>query len=319
MINPLAFGAENAISDKDKIRLLVYGTAKTRKTWWSGSAAEVYRVTVLDGDNNTRILRKLPPEQQARIQRIPLAGKPNYPAMVLFLSALFKLKTFLWDLDKEEVTRPEFIKPEGRYLDVSLHRMTSDDLLIIDSWTKLATDTAIQYAAQNNLDAFGGKKKDFDFYGYQDLVLDAILGAMNCLPCHLIVTGHEQYYTAKIKDGVIEREVTKLQLVSSTGKHAAKLPAHLADVLWFKLDGESTLIHTAGTEYRVGGAASVPPGKYRFENFKFKQYMELAGHEPAKSFEWPYPNPFQYITGEDLLKAMSQPVQTNAGVIKANA
>lgn len=318
--NPLAMGQPNVLADKQNIRCLVYGEAKSRKTWWAATAAETHRVTILDGDNNTNILNNLPEEWKPRVQKIPLAGQPNYPAMVIFLSSLFKLKDFLWDLDKEQVTPLSLVKTDGRYLDVSLSRMSTDDVLIIDSWTKLCTDTGVQYATSKNIDPMAGKKKEFDFYGYQDLVLDAILGAMNCLPCHLIVTGHEQFYTTKVKDGVIEKDVTKLQLVSSTGKHAAKLPAHVSDVLWFKRDGEmKTMIETAGNEYRAGGCASLPPAKYDFDTWKFSDYAKLAGYEPAKSLEWPYPNPFQYVTGETLLQAsQNNQAQNPVGVIKGN-
>lgn len=321
-INPLAMTApDNPLSDKELIRLLVFAQAKCYKTGFCGTGGEVYRTTILDGDNNNAILKSLPESTRKNIQIIPLAGKPNKPAFVMFLSALLKEQEFLWDIDNEEITNMSYVKAGGRYLDVSLARLTSNDLLVVDSWTKLCTDAGISYMNKKNINPLGGDKKEFDYYGFQDLVLDRILGAMNCLPCHLAITAHEHYYTSKISDGMMTKEITTLQMVSSTGKHAAKLPAHLQDVLYFKKNDNDIEVHTRGNGHRVGGAPSLPEGVHKLSTFNFKQYAELGGYAPATSLEWEYPNPFQFVTGEQLL-AIAQKNQSQStvgnGIIKAN-
>ncbi len=281
---PISLSLNNASAPKEPLRLMLYGKPKTRKTWWAGTAGATHRVIILDGENGTGILSNLPDTSRANITRIPLAGKPYNPAMALFCSLLFKKQQFLWDMINEtQVANPHSVNPAGVYLDVSLGNLNHNDVLVVDSWTKIASDSGLQYMIDNNIDPYAGDKKQFDYYGYQDLVLDAILQAMSCLPCHLVLIGHEQYYNHKIKEGLVTREITRLQLQSSTGKHAAKLPAYVSDLLWFESGASTkdTNIVTSSSDYRDGGARTVPPATHQFSTWQFKDYAKLAGIEPA--------------------------------------
>jgi hypothetical protein len=296
----------------EPIRMMIYGKPKTRKTAWAGTAGETHRVTILDGENGTSIFKILPESTQKNIQRIPLAGKPNAPALAMFLSLLFRQQKFLWSLTEERLIEPAYVNSDHHYIDVDLMRLTTDDVLVIDSWTKLSADSGLQYMIDKKIDPFSGKKKEFDFYGFQDLVLDAIMGAFNCLPCHLIIVAHEQFYVHKVKEGVIIKEITRQQVVSSTGKHAAKLPATVSDMLWFESVAPGPLsptgnthIYTGASEYRDGGCRNLPAGEHMFDKFGFKDFCALAGIPPAKTLTRPKPEAFQYYSGKSILAMMN--------------
>jgi hypothetical protein len=293
----------------EPIRLMIYGAAKTRKTFWAGSAGETHRVTLLDGENGSKILQNLPATAQANIQRIPLAGKPMAPALCLFISLLFKVQKYLWSITEERIIEPRNVNPDHHYINVDLSLLTTDDVLIVDSWTKIASDSAIQYMVDKNIDPFQGKKKEFDFYGYQDLVLDVLMGAFSCLPCHLIVIGHQEFHTSEVKEGFIIKKITRQQTVSSSGKHGAKIPRTISDVLWFEGAEKSqfapygdTNIHTGGSEFRDGGCRSLAPAVYKFSEFKFKDFIKLANVPPASTLVRPKPEAFQYLSGHSVLK-----------------
>lgn len=301
-INPLALSNLNKSEDIDpkRIRVGLYGKAKTRKTWWAGTAGECYRTTFLDGENGSTILSNLTPEQAAHVQIIPLAGKPNQPSMALFCSLLFKARSFLWDIKDERMVRPQDIRDDRNYLDVDINRLTLNDVLVFDSWTKIASDSGISYMLQKNIDPFDGKKKDFDFYGYQDLVLDAILNGINCLPCHIIIIGHQQQYEHKTKRGIVTEKENRTQMISSTGKHAGKIPAYISDLFYFEARADDTTIYTGADDFRDGGARTIAPASKSFNTWKFKDYAAEAGIPYAKDLEWPQPQAFQFMTGVQL-------------------
>jgi hypothetical protein len=297
----------------EPIRMLIYGAPKTRKTMWAGTAGETHRVTLLDGENGAGILNVLPETTRANIQRIPLAGKPMAPALVMFCSLLFKLQKFLWSITEERLIEPQHANSGHHYINVNLQLLTTDDVLIIDSWTKIAADSGLQYMIDRNIDPFSGKKKEFDFYSFQDLVLDAIMASFNCLPCHLIVIGHEQFHTNEIREGLVSRKVTRQQIVSSSGKHAAKVPASISDMFWFQAADKTqfapfgdTNIHTGSAEYRDGGCRNIPPSTHKLSEFKFKDFCKIAGIPPATTLTRPKPEAFQYLSGESVLKMIGR-------------
>lgn len=303
--NPLQLPIDSPDAPPGLARLLCYGKPKTRKTWWAGTASQTHRVTILDGENGTGIWNQLPPNTRQRITRIPLTTQVNRPSMSMFCALLFTKQSFIWSLAEEREVSPSLATshPDEWFIHVNLSALTHADVLILDSWTKLSGDTALQYMHENRINPFEGKKREFDHYGYQDLVLDAMLSNINCISAHLVVIGHEQYYKFEVKDGLVKKEINRVQIISSTGKHAAKLPAAIGDVLWFEAKGPgtnsavgsigatgSTTIYTGATEYRDGGARTIPPAKHEFPGWGWQEYCVAAGYRIPSPAERDAPN-----------------------------
>ena len=81
---------DNKLKENDLLlRILMYGNAHTKKTWWAGKAAEAgYNVLLIDGDNNWHILRQIKAEAQKRIQILSMSDNRGRP---IFASALTRL------------------------------------------------------------------------------------------------------------------------------------------------------------------------------------------------------------------------------------
>lgn len=337
MTNLLALPIDDENALPDPARLLLYGKPKSRKTWWAGTASKTHRVIFLDGENGTAILSNVPKEQRSRITRIPLGGNTGVPAMARFMALLFKERAFLWDvtLGEQCPVQARYIKEDHHYIEVNLDALTTDDVLVADSWTKLCQDVSMEYAIQNGIDftsgqigktAQSGKDDSMDYFRYMDTVLDRVLSLTNTVPCHMVMIGHEQFYTHQVKEGIVKKEFTRLQLVSSTGKHAAKMPANFGEVFWFKAEGPKTgfpngltKIDTSCSEYRDGGGRRVKAGEHVFDDWQWEQYCKEAGIPPAKNPD-NQQQAFIGYTGKQILEALggTKP-QPQAGVIQGNS
>lgn len=283
--NPLAL--EDASASNTLARVLCYGKPKTRKTWWAGTAAKTHRVTILDGENGTGIWSQLDAASRSRITRIPLATRANRPSMAMFIAHLLREQRFIWCLEEERAISAQHMRPERFYIEVDLNKLTDADVLVLDSWTRLAVDTGVQYMQQNNIDQFSGKKREFDHYGTQGIILDSILANVNCIPSHLVVIAHEHVSKIKIRDGAVETEITRMHVISSSSAHASKLPAALSDVLWFEAKSPdqnrkvgsnlgTTMIYTGSTTYRDGGARTIPPAVHEFPEWDWEAYAKAS-------------------------------------------
>lgn len=326
--NPLALSQPQHSATIEPLRLLIYGKPKTRKTWWAGTAAATHRVWLLDGENNTGILRNLPPEHQSRINRIPLAGQPHVPALAMFCAAMFKVKSFLWHMGEQRIFDLAYLTEahdDQWFLSVDIRRLTTDDVIIIDSWTKVCSDMGLNYAIDNALDIFGGergkrtaggKNDAMDYFRFLDMALDAVLQALQAMPCHMVLIGHEQSYELEAKTPLGTKKVNKTQVISGSGKHSSKVPAYVSDVLFITAndDGRSSTLHTASEAYRDGGGANVAPSTHQFPGWDFAALLKETNKPPANSTDMlPVDkSPFYPLTGKqirDLIAAQKAAAQ----------
>lgn len=330
--NPFALRQPQASSTVEPVRVLAYGKPKTRKTWWAGTAAATHRVWLLDGENNTGILRMLPEADQARVNRIPLAGSPHVPALAMFCAAMFKVKSFVWHLGEQRIFDLAYLTEkhdDDWFIHVDTRRLTTDDVVIVDSWTKMCSDMGLNYAIDNSLDVFagergkktaGGKNDAMDYFRFMDMALDAILQALQSMPCHVVLIGHQQEYEVETKTPLGTKKLNKIQVISGSGKHSSKVPAYLSDVLYFTAndDGKTTTINTASEALRDGGGANVAPATHQFPGWTFSDLLEETGKPPARSTDMlPIDrSPFYPLTGKEIREHMAA---TKASTAKSTA
>lgn len=289
----LKFGSETTQDPMgDPVRVLCYGDPKTRKTWWAGTAGETHNVFAMDGERGLGILRHLPDTALANINQIPLAINPDPAAnnMLMFLTLMFEKQTFIYSYKlNRDISIANAVKsPDETFLVVDLSRMTKDDVMIIDSWTQLVKDCQTQYQRDNGIDPFEGllhakdEKNKYSYFGYANLVLDNVLQGINKLPCHVIMTAHQDIYTHEFKVGALTQKVSKIQLLSSSGAQASKVPGVMGDVLWFKhdKDAKSSKIDVRPSENRISGGRRLGLNVYDFDgtmdSWTFKDYCEEA-------------------------------------------
>lgn len=324
----LKFGAsaEEQSPLSEPARVMIYGKAKTRKTWWAGTAGATHNVTILDGDNGTGILQQLPPAYLNNINRVPLATDTDAVSMGLFLTLLFQKKTFIFSIEKQRDIAMQHIKggageedEHKLFLACDLTKLTTDDVLVIDNYSSIVKSVTRQFIIEQGIDPYDGKLMEkgdnkYAYFNYSNLVLDNILEGLNKLPCHVILIAHEDRYVHEYKEGMVTKKDTRLQVLSSSGNQAAKIPGSVGDILWAKHNSslDKTILSSKPSNDRDGGARRLPPADYEFPSWEWKDYAEIAKLPAVKNIrsanEQP---PFALLTGA-MIKQLIEEAQASS-------
>jgi len=287
----LSFGDEAETKGLiEPARTLVYGPSKARKTWWSGTAAEAgFNLTILDGENNTGILKQLSPDAQKRVSRIPVNQSATGSTMAAFLMLMLEYSQFIYcPATRKKMSSPSVLKDDQLYYAVDLSLFTINDVLLVDSWTQITRDVVEDFKNLHGLDPFEGKitvktakgSEDlFAFFNYCNLVLDPIASQLNSLPCNVIMTAHRDFYTHTIREGASKRDETHVQVLSTSGNQAAKVPAAFGDVIYATQanDGMTSTMSTKGSPTRISGGCRVAPAEHKFPPWGYGDYAKEAG------------------------------------------
>jgi len=259
------------------LRILEYGPAKSKKTWWIGKAAEAgYNVLFLDGDNGWHILKQIKPEAQKRIQIIDARDKLGQPMFAAFLTSLLKRGKIVWDNKARKI---ENIKPNENCIAIDLNKFGQFDIVVIDSWTALARSLMLQYAKEHMIDLTDADDQDEDKWGYYrwaGTLINWLATQFTALDCHIAVIGHADQYEKRSKDGksVI---FSKRQVKSTSGPNAMQLPSQFSEILYFYPKGKAFKIDTFGTDEADGGSRLIAPGTYNWDALQFVDLIKVAG------------------------------------------
>lgn len=286
------------------LRILAYGPAKSKKTWWVGKAAEAgYNVLLLDGDDGWQILNHIKPEAQKRIQVVDLNDELNSVICCNFMTRLLKKGTIIWD---EKAKKTEMFNPNENCISIDLTKLGKFDVLVVDSWTALIRSLMFQFANENSIDLSEADKADWDFYGWGGRMALWITSRLTSLPCHLVTIAHATQYEKRDKTGkkVIS---SKRQIISTSGPNAMQLPSEYSDILYFYPKGAAFKIDTRGTDEADGGSRLISPAIYNWDDLQFKDLIIAAGLELP-----PVDNPFiDYSVGSGKIQPK------NSGLIKS--
>lgn len=300
------------------VRALIYGKDKTKKTWWALKAAEAgYNVILLDGDDGSSIVMQIALEARKRILITNCVNTRTRAVFALFMASFMKPgNSFLWDeVGKNSVPLTTKRQPDKAYIRFEPDKLTSNDVIIIDSWTALAASTLIQFCMEQNIDLSTVDKDDDQFahLNFQARYLDHILNQIHALPCHVIVIGHEQEWE-KMKGKGKDRKVvaTFIQPISSTGPQGQKLGKHFSEVLHFsKLSDIAYRIDTGGDEGKAGGSRILAPQKHKWEDVSPRILFEAVG---AKATGEPCRGAVYLAPGADLPATNPTTSTTNSPV-----
>jgi hypothetical protein len=269
-----------AKSPHERLRVLAYGKAKTKKTWWAAQAAEAgFNVILIDGDDGAHIVRNIRADAQARIQIVNVVDTLDRPVFCDFMARMLAQRAnneVIWN----EVTRAAQLpttkaNPEHSYYVIDVRKFTANDVLVIDSWSALVDSLMMRFAVEQKIDLADAKKTEWEGYGFSGRLATFFLAQLHALPCHVVVISHESVYEKKKNvdkgNGRIEQivEYTRTQPVSTSNPHAMQLAKHFSDVLHFTQVNELTYkINAGGEQYRDGGSRNVPPRKYNWPEGK---------------------------------------------------
>lgn len=266
------------------LRELLYGPAKTKKTWWAAKAAEAnFNVVLLDGDAGWHILNNIKPEARKRIQVLDFVDKQKDAVFCLALTEFLKTGKLWWDEERKVSAK---LNPSSSVIYLDIERLTNQTVLIIDSWTALSWSLLFRYAKENSIDLTDPDKQEWDYYRWAGSLMTWVMKQLKTLPCHVIVIGHQTMYEKRSKDGkTIESQ--RQQIVSSSGNNAMTLPKDFSDILTFSVKKTMFKISTEAAEDADGGSRIVPPGVYDWNALQFADVCRY-GSIPLPTEDNPY-------------------------------
>lgn len=280
------------------LRILAYGVAKTKKTWWAGTAAE-YGLNVLhiDGDDGYHILSNLSPAAKERIFVCDVMDSFRGANMCYFMTLLLKGQPFGWDevnkafvlLDKGG--NPMAPAANARIILFDPSKLSINDLLVIDSWTAFVESLNKRFYIEHKIDitAKSDAESNWDGYRWSGAMADWALQQIKALPCSVLIIAHTQVYEKKkneVDGNGVQKQVTewtRTQVKSTSGNHALRLAKYFSDILYFRLVGKQFYIDTKADEERDGGSRLVKPDLYTWDRLPFAAFATAAKIKPASA------------------------------------
>lgn len=301
---------EDALQDGDLTRILLYGDAKMRKTWWATRIAELgFNVILCDIDYGFHVTKNLAPEVRKRIfhvdMRAPIDSFKNCGAMTLSWAMTGQV-TF-YDETERKYARKASIQAEREYVKFDTSRFTSKDVLIVDSWTMLCQHLAL--ADMGVTDPTQVAKLEWDDYQKIRLALDMLISNMMRMNCHIIVIGHAEDWAKRKADAPVKAkpedaiESIKRQPMSISKPHASTMAKNFTDVLYFSAPNAmlGVQISTKGSDDFAAGSRSIAPGSWKWDDVSFTKFVPQKMLDAVKNNETYSSEAVTMVKGEDAL------------------
>ena len=137
------------------LRELLYGPAKTKKTWWAARAAEAgFNVHLFDGDDGAHIINNIKPEVRERINVIDIRDTLNSQVMAIMMTHFLRASG---PVVYDETARKRVILEKSMKLDhghyiIDVNKLNKNDVFILDSWTAFAKSLKFKWYQENGVD-----------------------------------------------------------------------------------------------------------------------------------------------------------------------
>lgn len=273
---------ETLAEDPPLLRMLFYGSPKTKKTWLAGTAAEAgFNTILLDSDHGYHILLKtIKASARKRLQIIEARDSLKKARAAEFIIRFLKLgKINFNESTRTVVTNSTLLDENCIHLSESLH-LNSNTVIILDSYTAIIRSIATRFAIENEIDVTKAKKTTWDGYASCGILASWLLNRLTKLPCHVIVIGHKTVYEkhGRDREGKDIIEWTRQQIKSTSGPHSMTLGDGFSDILYFEnISSALTKISTRADKDMEGGSRLIPPNIYNWDKLQFKDICAHAG------------------------------------------
>jgi hypothetical protein len=152
-------------------------------------AEQGFNVKLFDLENGfLTLVNNLSAEAKERIELFRLPDTRGYFIGLETLDKVFKGKEVSICDAHGKVSCPVCTKGGGAMTSIDISKLTSNDVLVIDSLTQL-TSSAYSWATQ---DLKEGQKPEFSHWAAQGEALASILSKIQQAPCHIVCITHEQ-------------------------------------------------------------------------------------------------------------------------------
>jgi len=315
----------------EPMRVLAYGVAKTKKTWWAGKAAESgFNVILIDSDNGAHILHNIAPEARERITHIKTVGHTDDSSIpAAFLTQLLTGKPFLWDEGTRRVAPTVEMHNEAHshyFIDIS--KLTMNEVLVIDSWTKVAGSLIYRWFVENKIEFTSilraiesNQRTHRGMFGWTRQMATWMTNQLLTLPCHVIVIAHQTVYEKRKVDeqGREVVEWARTQPISTSGPHAMQMGVDFSEILYFSRAMQFFKIDTAGETLREGGCRFTPPKSYSWEELQFVDICKIANSPLPNTIPPEYQTAFRWFAaGEDMPDDLLGNLPRTSGILPAS-
>ena len=134
-------------------QMMIYGAPKSRKTWWAMLFAEAgYNVIMADGERSSRIISQIDQTIREKITVLDLAGDTKNAAFSNFLFSFANSTQFTWNLDRKQVAFSSSNLSGDAGVTIDTSKLTSNDVLILDSWSALMDSLCLLYTSPSPRD-----------------------------------------------------------------------------------------------------------------------------------------------------------------------
>lgn len=273
----------NQLASHQIIRELIYGPAKSKKTWWAGNAAEAgFQVFILDANRGSAILSHLSEQARERVFLIDIADELTNFCAATFVTQFLKGQPFAWHEGRKSLTH---LGDVGAII-VKPRELNRNCVLVLDSWTDIVTSLTMHYYTKNNIDIATPEEIDKrNYFGWTGTCATWMAAAFVALPCHVILIGHHTRYekVRRLQEGNKIREIPvfeRRQIVSTSGPNAGTIPGKFDEVMYFYRNGSSNMIEVEGDKDSDGGSRRIPPKTYRWEDLQFAHIAAAANVQP---------------------------------------
>lgn len=185
-------------------RVLLFGPPKSGKTQLAGTLAAQFNLIWFDLENGVDTLKKLPPEQQDRIEVLTIPDTRGFPiAIETLLKAIKGAPVDICEAHGKVACA--ICKKDGApFTRVALNELALDTVVVVDSLTQL-TNSAIAHITKNQPEDY---KLGYDDWGNLGKIMDTFLSYVQQAPFNIVCISHETE---------VEMEDGKQKLVPTAG------------------------------------------------------------------------------------------------------
>ena len=185
-------------------RVLIFGPPKSGKTQLAGTLASEFNLVWFDLEAGIDTLKKLPPEQQDRIEVLTIPDTRGFPiAIETLLKAIKGAPVEICEAHGKVACA--ICKKDGApFTRVALNELPLDTVVVVDSLTQL-TNSAIAHITKNQPEDY---KLNYDDWGNLGKLMDTFLSYVQQAPFNIVCISHETE---------VEMEDGKQKLVPTAG------------------------------------------------------------------------------------------------------